>query len=226
MNRARIAPTVLRGKTNGKPRVGKPRTTWLKAVEERMENSLQSSCELAKDRDVWRVCVQGVGAHVRPTRLKTTRAKQPTNGKRNFEKQKYFARKASQIHWHGFLFYFEWALSNGTSSLYQIWGILVKLWGKEPILIQKMRSFFWIIQSWKVHILKKISALKDKIDTRRQISPDSYDSSPNLVLQTRMKRNRSIDKRTAVWLLSSQILPWDMLQIAHNLDRWDIIVST
>jgi hypothetical protein len=77
MNRARIAPTVLQGKVNGKRRVGKPRTTWLKAVEERTGSSLFSSCELAKDRDVWRVCVQGVGAHVRPTRLKSTRAKQP-----------------------------------------------------------------------------------------------------------------------------------------------------
>jgi hypothetical protein len=54
MNRARIAPTVLQGKVNGKRRVGNPRTTWLKAVEERTENSLYSSCELAQDRDVCR----------------------------------------------------------------------------------------------------------------------------------------------------------------------------
>ena len=72
MDQEHIAKTVLHGKVEGTRRRGKPKTTWISAIEERNGKSLHRASELAQDRRKCRKFAQNVGAHVGPTRLKRT----------------------------------------------------------------------------------------------------------------------------------------------------------
>jgi len=70
MNRVRIAPTVLQGKTEGTRKRGRPSASWLQTACVRSDLSLQRASLLAQDRAKWKEREVIVGAHVRPTRHK------------------------------------------------------------------------------------------------------------------------------------------------------------
>ena len=57
MDHERIAKTILQGKVEGTRKRGKPRTTWISAIEERNGFSLHRATELAQDRKKWRKLV-------------------------------------------------------------------------------------------------------------------------------------------------------------------------
>ena len=56
MEDERILNTVLQGKVEGARRKGKPRTTWMSAIEERHGFKLPRATKLVQDIDCWSLC--------------------------------------------------------------------------------------------------------------------------------------------------------------------------